>query len=243
MAVKQSPQPHSSGNVRLAKAVSYIAYAYIHLWGRTNRFELIGRDLREAFRRGEGPFIFTFWHSRQIYPLFYFRNTGVSTLVSRSRDGEFVTQVIYRCGLNAARGSSSRFGAEGLLGQVRYLQQGISLAFTPDGPRGPRETVQPGVLQVAKRSGLPIIPVTFSSSRNIRLKSWDRFMIPLPFGKVRMVVGDEVHVPADANRETLEQKRLELEREMRRITALADEVVPEAKRLQPPEPDSASTSR
>lgn len=218
---------------RIAVCVSYLAYAFIHLWGRTSRFELIGRDFRPAMSQGLGPFIFTFWHSRQIFPLYYYRNTGVATLVSQSKDGEYITQVIYRCGLNASRGSTSRRGSEGLREQLRWLNQGYSVAFTPDGPRGPREVVQAGVIQLARLSETPITPATFSSSRCIQFNSWDSFMLPLPLGRVRMVVGEDIHVPRDADRETLEAKRLELQNEMRRITAIADEVLPPHKRNTP----------
>jgi lysophospholipid acyltransferase (LPLAT)-like uncharacterized protein len=216
---------------RLAVCVSYLAYAYIHLWGRTSRFELIGRDIQAAFREGQGPFIFTFWHSRQIYPLYYFRNTGVATLVSQSRDGEYITQVIRRCGLNASRGSTSRRGSEGLREQLRWLKQGYSVAFTPDGPRGPREVVQAGVIQLARLAGLPITPAAFCGSRCIRINSWDRFMLPLPFARVRLVVGEDIHVPREADRNLIEAKRLELQNEMRRITAIADEILPPSKRV------------
>jgi lysophospholipid acyltransferase (LPLAT)-like uncharacterized protein len=160
-------------------------------------------------------------------PLYFFRNKRVSTLVSKSKDGEFITQLMYRCGLLVSRGSASRAGAEGLRGLLRYLKQGTFVAITPDGPRGPREVISQGTIQLARLANRPVFPVTFSCSRGIRFNSWDRFMLPLPFGTIRMVVGNPVEVPRNITKEQFEEKRLELEREMHRITKIADEIFPE----------------
>ncbi|MBI1387120.1 MAG: DUF374 domain-containing protein [bacterium] len=211
--------------------VSHAAHAYIQCWGATNRLESIGREFNADRIRNGGPFIFCFWHSRQIFPLYYYKNTGVSTLVSKSRDGEFITQTIRRCGLEASRGSSSRNGSEGLLGLLHWLKKGHSVAVTPDGPRGPRETVQSGIIHLARLAGIPIMPATWAASRCLRMKSWDHFMVPLPFGVVREVIGKDVAVPIDASSDVMEEKRIELQEEMRRITRLADEILPESQRF------------
>ncbi|MGC9327953.1 MAG: lysophospholipid acyltransferase family protein, partial [Candidatus Hinthialibacter sp.] len=116
-----------------------------------------------------------------------------------------------------------RGGSSGLLGLAHWLQQGRSAVVTPDGPRGPRERVQPGIIHLAKMSGLPVIPISFSSSRNYRFQSWDRFMLPLPFGSIYLSIGDPVEVPKDLDGDGLEQKRQAVEHEMRRVTRLADQ--------------------
>ncbi len=212
---------------------SYVALAYIKLWGTTNRFDALGKSFTKKLVL-EQPLIFCFWHSRQLFPLYYYNNTQASILVSQSRDGEFITQVIYRCGLVASRGSSSNRGAGGLRELIHHLKTGRSVVITPDGPRGPREVVQLGIIQLARLSGVPIVPVAWSASRCIRFeKSWDKFMVPLPFGAVRQVVGEPVHVSNMCSKEQMEEKRAELQNEMRRITQLADEILPEDKRIQP----------
>ena len=207
--------------------VSVLGWAYIQLIGRTNRFELIGEDCSVLIRECPPPKIFTFWHSRLLMPLFYFRGTGVATMVSQSKDGEFISQLMWRLGLNVSRGSATRHGVEGLKGLIRFAKQNLCIAITPDGPKGPREIISPGTIQLARLSGIPIYPVTFACSHGKRFNSWDRFMLPYPFGTIRMVVGSPVSVPRECNEEQLEQKRLELENEMHRITDIADEIFPE----------------
>jgi len=199
------------------------AYGYMQLFGRTNRLEIQGQDFPGLLKEKKGPYLFAFWHSRLLLPLYYFRGLDIAVLVSRSRDGEFITQAMKRFGLQVCRGSASRNGAEGLMGLLRCLRRGATVAVTPDGPRGPREEVQPGVLYLAQRSGIPITPLSFSSSRNLRLNSWDRFVVPFPFGIVSMVVGETIAVDRREVGDRFEQKRIQLQEELRRITRLADE--------------------
>lgn len=210
----------------LPYCLSFLAWCYIQFVGRTSRFELIGPDYSPLIHNTPNPFIFTFWHSRLLMPLFYFRKTGIATLVSRSQDGEYITQLMLRLGLRVSRGSSSRAGMEGLLGLLHFLKRKRCVAITPDGPRGPREVISPGTIQLARLSGIPIVPVTFSCSWGKRFPSWDHFMLPYPFGMIRMVVGDPLSVPRKATKQEFEEKRLELEREMHRITLIADEIFP-----------------
>jgi len=186
--------------------------------------EFAGRNIYEELRQGKGPYIFAFWHNRLLLPLYIFRGMNVATMVSQSRDGEYIAQVMLRCGLKVSRGSASRRGAEGLLGLMRLLRQGTSAAITPDGPRGPCEIAQSGIIQLAKLSGIPITPVSFGCTRYKRMKSWDRMVVPLPFGKIRCVLGKEIAVERQASKEELEQKRAALEEEMRRITEIAEAV-------------------
>lgn len=117
---------------------------------------------------------------------------------------------------------------------LKHLKEGKCVAITPDGPRGPNEVVQSGIIQLAHLAKLPILPVTWSASRCKRFeKSWDKFIVPLPFGKIRQVVGNPIVVPKDADKELMEEKRMELQNEMRRITWIADEILPKKQRFQP----------
>lgn len=208
--------------------VSWLGWGYIQLIGRTSRLELIGPDCLTDIRNNPPTQIFAFWHSRLLMPLYYFRKSGAATIVSRSKDGEFITQLMLRMGLQVTRGSSSRYGAEGLRGLLRHLKKGRCVGITPDGPRGPREIISPGTIQLARLSGIPITPISFACSRGKRFASWDRFMLPYPFGTIRFVVGNLITVPKKLTEEETEQKRLEVETEMHRITAIADEIFPDA---------------
>jgi lysophospholipid acyltransferase (LPLAT)-like uncharacterized protein len=173
-----------------------------------------------------GPTIYVIWHNRLALCLeahrAYFRKRNpdrkLAAMVSASKDGGFLTGILERYGVQPVRGSSSRRGAQALLELTGWVERGYDLAITPDGPRGPRYVVQPGVLSLAQVTGLPIIPVSYSLSWRIQAKSWDRFLVPLPFARWDLVVGKSTLVPreaTDAEREMLRQK---LEAELRAIT-------------------------
>ncbi|RJP25014.1 MAG: DUF374 domain-containing protein [Candidatus Omnitrophota bacterium] len=218
--------PHQSTEksrmINLPYWVSFPASFYIRLVGLTSGFEWIGVDFRPLLRIEHSPHIFACWHSRLMLPIYYYRKCKVTGLASQSKDGEFITQVMNRFQIPTVRGSSSRQGMEGLLRLTRCLRRGSSVVITPDGPRGPREEVQPGIIQLAKLTGFPIIPITFSCSRRKHFNSWDRFLVPLPFGKARMITGEKIIVTRDAPQTVLEEKRLQLQEELTRITRLAD---------------------
>jgi lysophospholipid acyltransferase (LPLAT)-like uncharacterized protein len=202
--------------------VSLPAWALIQLIGRTNPIKCVNNNLPETICAKNNPFIFSVWHSRLMLPIYPFRNKNLAALVSRSKDGEYITQLMNRFNFQTARGSASRYGAEGLLGLLHWLKHNGDAVVTPDGPRGPREKVQAGVIQLAKLSGVPIIPTGFSCSRSHRFQSWDRFMLPLPFGNIYLMTGEAIHVPEDADKPVLEECRLRLEKEMHRVTAKVD---------------------
>ncbi len=198
------------------------AWALIQFIGRTNRLHCVNNDLLETISKKNDPFIFSVWHSRLMLPIYHFRNKNLAALVSHSKDGEYITQLMKRFGFHSARGSASRYGAEGLLGLLHWLKHSGNAVVTPDGPKGPREKVRAGVIQLAKLSGAPIIPTGFSCTRSHRFQSWDRFMLPLPFGQIFLVTGEAIHVPENADKAVLEECRLRLQKEMRRVTEEVD---------------------
>jgi lysophospholipid acyltransferase (LPLAT)-like uncharacterized protein len=210
-----------------SKTLPYIAaipaWFFIQLTGRTNHLKIDGPDYYTWMREKKGPFLFSLWHSRLMIPIYPFRNTDIAVIVSQSKDGEYITQLMKRFQIHATRGSASRHGMEGLLGLARWLHQGKNALITPDGPRGPRERVQPGIVQLAKLSGVPVVPVSFSCTRRYRFASWDRFMLPLPFGTIHMAIGDPIEVPRHIDQDGFEEKRQLIEREMWWVTKLADQ--------------------
>lgn len=139
------------------------------IWIRLTRATMrIRRDhvesLQELSRSGR-PFILAFWHGRLFLMPYSYPKKTVTILISEHRDGEYISRTMERFGFTTARGSSTRNGAMGLREILKALKQGNDAAITPDGPRGPRETVQPGVIAAARLSGVPILPVTFSCSK------------------------------------------------------------------------------
>jgi lysophospholipid acyltransferase (LPLAT)-like uncharacterized protein len=161
------------------------------------------------------PVIIAFWHNRvalmaYIYKRFNIRRTAL-TFISRSRDGQFMTDVAARFGIKAVRGSSSRHGTAAMLAAVRAAGDShVDLVITPDGPRGPRYQIQPGLIRLAQITHRPIVAVTYRLGWKLEVHSWDRFQVPLPFTTCHMVTGEPVYVPEDASEAELEAIRTRL---------------------------------
>lgn len=190
----------------------------------TLRPEYVRRQVEQQMQGARTPILLAFWHGRMLYFLKLYEHLGarVTILVSYSRDGELVTQLLSRFGLQTTRGSTSRGGVRGLLAIVNKVRNGVHAAFTPDGPHGPRYQAQLGLVLVAKRTGAPILPMTFGAQWKRVLASWDAFLLPLPFSRIVVVYGEPIYVPADASAADLETKRREVENSLRGITETAD---------------------
>ena len=173
-----------------------------------------------------GPAIYCFWHNRLalcIVPYWHYIQMGralprIAGLVSASKDGGFLAGVLECFGVQPVRGSSSRRGAQAMLELTTWVDRGYSVSITPDGPRGPRYEVQEGVMTLAQLTGLPIVPYSCNLGWKIRLKSWDRFQIPLPFSRCEMVFEQPIQVPREASDDEREALRLRLEASLRSIT-------------------------
>jgi hypothetical protein len=169
-----------------------------------------------------GGVIYTLWHGR-LLPLTYFhRQQGIATLISRSGDGEYIARVVEQWGYHAARGSSSRGGSAALRELVKAARDGASLAFTPDGPRGPRQQLKRGVLTAAQLTGLPLMPMSGAATRAWWLEGWDRFLVPKPFSIMYVRYGSPVYVPRDAGETELHALELQVEAVLNELTEQAD---------------------
>ncbi len=168
-----------------------------------DRARLLDRDFKQ-------PLIWMFWHNRMVaLPLLrdrYARHRTGAVLTSASGDGQIIAGVMTGFGLKSVRGSTSRQGASALLALTGVIQAGEDVAVTPDGPRGPCYKLGPGVVFLAQQTGAGIVPIHIEYSRYVRLKSWDRFMIPLPFATVRIVCAEPVFVAPGADTEAEREK-------------------------------------
>lgn len=185
-------------------------------WRFVDEYKII-RAYREHHR-----LIWAFWHGQLVVPAFVGRGRGTHILVSNHRDGEIVSRLGSGLGLTAVRGSTTRGGLEGLRELARAAGT-HDIAITPDGPLGPREKVQPGSISLAQVTGRPILPVAGSMWPRKNLRSWDRFMMPLPFGRAAAVAGDPIVVPRDLKPSSRQAYCDRLERELKRITRVAEE--------------------
>jgi lysophospholipid acyltransferase (LPLAT)-like uncharacterized protein len=147
-------------------------------------------------------------------------------MISQHRDGEFIARAVKEFGVTPIRGSTTRGGLSALRGMIRLFRAGTNLAITPDGPQGPKHVVQIGVIEIARQTGAPIVPVTYSPSRKNVLGSWDNFVIPFPFCKVVYLWGDPLSVPRHAGKVQMEEYRRLLEERMKQITEEADRIFP-----------------
>ena len=201
---------------------SFLAFCVLRLLAATTRKSQIGGEQVLGYWRRKEQIILAFWHGRILFMPFPYRGQKVCIMNSAHRDGEIITRVIRRFGIRAVRGSSTRGWMGGLKGMLDAYQQGYDLVVIPDGPRGPRHQAKSGVIQLARATGAPIFPVTYSAVWKTTVGSWDRLLIPFPFSRVLYVVGSPIHVPPDATKEVVEEKRQKLEAELIRITTQAD---------------------
>lgn len=169
------------------------------------------------------PLIYAMWHGRLLLLPYLYGHRAAHVLTSRSRDGELVARWIRRYGLDPVRGSSSRGGGEALRELTRALRWGREVVVVPDGPRGPREVLKPGVIALARLSGAPIVPLAVGASREWRLRSWDAFRIPRPFSRCVVRFGEPIHVSRAAGRAGAEAARKEVEAALRGLAWQVDE--------------------
>lgn len=185
--------------------------------GCTLRFEIddragiVGQPVVENY-------IGALWHNRLlIFPLVlrrFFPSRQGAALISASRDGNLLSDAIHRFDYDVVRGSSSKLGATGLLQLSDVLAKGGDVVITPDGPRGPAYELGPGIIFLAQKTGATVLPINMEYSSCWRVKSWDRFIIPQPFSKVRVIIGQPERITPTSNDEEFEAERLRLQNAM-----------------------------
>jgi lysophospholipid acyltransferase (LPLAT)-like uncharacterized protein len=179
---------------KLAKLLleSIVFSSRVTISGRENIAELQNKNL---------PLIFIFWHRHILFVIHQFKNTGARPLISLSSDGELVTAVAEEFGMKPIRGSSSKGGARAFLQMVRSVQkENAKVLITADGPKGPARQIKAGTLQLASKTRAYVIPISWSGTRvKILEKSWDRFMIPLPFGRIHFAYGQPLQINVTRN--------------------------------------------
>jgi len=173
-----------------------------------------------------GPVIFCLWHNRlalcmvtwRKYAKHHHRCGGLAALISASKDGALLAATLEQFDVLPVRGSSSRRGGQALLELNSALERGVNVAITPDGPRGPCYQVQSGVVSLAQVSGAVVVPIGYHASSKFRLRSWDRFQIPLPFARCEITFGPPLTCPREATAEQRDAFRAQLEAALKDIT-------------------------
>jgi lysophospholipid acyltransferase (LPLAT)-like uncharacterized protein len=206
----------------LIKLLSFLGYIAIRMWLATLRVRM--RNFHVVFDperpRRSPPFILAFWHDALLMPA-HFMGPAYRILISQHADGELIAQICRLARAGTIRGSATRGGIEATRQLLRAGKE-RHLVVVPDGPRGPRREVKPGIVFLAARTGLPIVAAGFGHDRPWRLRTWDRFLLPFPGRCVCIVVLEPIYVPADADKDELEAYRRLVEEQMHRATRLAE---------------------
>ena len=195
-------------------AFGWTAKVVASLWLSTCRISEFGREIEVTYLKqnpGKG-LLYASWHRGLFFLIYWYRNQHVVSIASASEDGELAAQAAKRFGWITARGSSSRGGRQAYRAMEDLIKKGHKGGLVADAPRGPRFVSKLGIVYLAKRTGIPVIPVIWSADRYWKLKSWDRTIIPKPFARiVALFADDSIRVPADASREECEAYRSQLD--------------------------------
>ena len=205
-------------NIIARAVVVYMRVVYF-----TNRWSRIRFDIAERILAANRRVVICFWHGRLLmmpFGLFGPRPFGV--MISGHRDGQVIARIIRPFGIKTVSGSSSRQPAKALRNAARLCRDGSLVGITPDGPRGPRQHAAAGAVMLAELADAVLLPVSYATSRRRTLGSWDRFLLPLPFGRGVFVIGQEIAVPADLDSTGRETLRRTLEDALNAVNNEAD---------------------
>ncbi|MBK8465264.1 MAG: lysophospholipid acyltransferase family protein [Chloracidobacterium sp.] len=197
--------------IRLADVVFFLSIKFL---GSLARFEIRGKENLERVRTAGKVPIYALWHNRIFLSTYFFRNRGIVIMTSQSFDGEYIARTLQRFGCGAIRGSSSRGGAKALVEMIKAMRTGMPMAFTVDGPRGPRYEAKLGPIILAKKTGNPIVPFVIEPQKFWTVNSWDKMQIPKPFTRAITIIGEPISVDSNANDAEVESKLLELQKSL-----------------------------
>jgi lysophospholipid acyltransferase (LPLAT)-like uncharacterized protein len=219
-------EPEQRFTLRQRLALAFITAAgwlLVRLIGPTLRYT-ISFEENGPTRDYPGVAVYVFWHRCVIPALYYYRGKNIAVMTSSSFDGEYIARIIEKFGYRAVRGSSTRGGVRALLGMHAEIEQGRAVAFTIDGPRGPRYVAKPGPVLLARNVKLPVFAFYAAAERAWVLNSWDRFIIPKPFSRVVIRMGRGIEVPSDADGAGLDVFHGEMQAALDRVRDSAESV-------------------
>jgi lysophospholipid acyltransferase (LPLAT)-like uncharacterized protein len=203
--------------------IAAAVYNVIRLLGPTLRYEVLGWQHAEGVYASGKRCIWAFWHRVIIPIVWWHRDHGTVVMNTTAFDGQWTRKVIEWLGFGTAQGSSSRGGLRGLAVMARRLEEGVDCAFTIDGPRGPRYVAKPGPVMLARKTGCPVMVFHIGVDRGKTFtKTWDHFLLPMPFARTVILFAAPIYVPADADQQVLEAKHAQMQRELERVRDIAE---------------------
>ena len=204
-----------------ARLISAIGYPIVASLGATFRWRAEGAESYQRVIAGGRQPIMAFWHGRILPATVYFKRRGIVVITSENFDGEWIAGIIRRFGYGTARGSTSRGAVKALVQLKRDMAAGKPAAFTIDGPRGPARVAQPGAIWLAKATGNPIVPFHIEADRHWTADSWDQTMVPKPWARLAIAIGEPMDVDPRADDAAVEAGRRELESRLGALEARA----------------------
>ncbi len=205
--------------------VTWAGFLYIRLVGPTLRFTIIFEPECIGDESGASNGIWCFWHRCVVPAAYRFKDTNAAIMVSRSFDGEYIARILAKLHLRSVRGSSSRGAVGALMGMRREIELGHPVAFTIDGPRGPRYVAKRGPVLLAKKTGQPVSCFYIAVKRAWVLNSWDRLVLPMPFSRACAYGSNPITVPADATEEEMEALHQEMQAALERCKREAEKAL------------------
>ena len=210
-------------NARLRRFACWTIHCYIRFVYLTTSWSVDGSEWPRRLRTEGRPFILAFWHGRLLMiPMAWQRLAPMHMLISAHPDGKIIADAVTYFGVNSFAGSTSRGGSAALRTMVKRLRDGDCVGITPDGPRGPAMTASVGIVNLARLAGVPIIPITYATSRRSVLSTWDRFHFPWPFGRGVYLWGEPIQIPPELDENGLEDARRLVEIQMAQMVEEAD---------------------
>lgn len=207
-----------------AKLGGLAVYTMVRGWMGTLDYQTLyyDRSTDPATRGFRGPAVFIFWHEYIPCPFYLRPHCNIAMLMSRHRDAEWLSQAARLMGSPTVRGSTKRGGGRALR-ELSRTSRTMNLGITPDGPRGPRRRVAAGCVYLSSKLEVPLVPFGIGYHKPWRLPTWDRFAVPRPYSRARIVVGPRIQMPPDLNRDSIKQHQQHVERMLNRLTDEAEE--------------------
>ena len=203
--------------------IPYLLYGVVYLWCATLRMKNLNSEAEDQINSLTGPYILTLWHGRIFYLFYYLRNRpDYFLLISPSADGDLLAKLARLMGYSVIRGSTFKKAVPAARSLIRVLRDGQRIIIIADGSRGPRCVAQSGSVQLAGITRLPLFPMTFSAKNKVALKTWDKFIMPLPFTRCSINFGSPIYLTSRTSEELVEEKRLELEKQLNQLSSECD---------------------
>jgi lysophospholipid acyltransferase (LPLAT)-like uncharacterized protein len=197
------------------KSLGWLLTSIVGAVAFTWRVRFIGSDYVNDLTEKGKPFVLVFWHGDMLMGWYFHRNRKYSSLVSKSKDGDILAEILRQWRYIVIRGSSSKGGRDARLQMEKLVRSGQVLVVTPDGPRGPRYEMKMGALRTAQKTGVPVVSVTFKVKHAYILRSWDKFTVPLPFTKIIVQYKAPEIINPELNGDALDEYREEFQEGMK----------------------------